>query len=258
MAASLTGVRRDPGYRRYHCTWSEQMKRKICGLFSMLICIGASPACADAHSDHYSAKAIEARVVDAETGKPLGGVIVALNWELVDSSRLPAGQLTVAETVTDEKGQFSFPAWGPKALPPNSGMDQKAPRLLLFKEGFQYRRLTNPAAAGASRSSVLDAVWNGKTIEMWRLPEDVVVRLGPGRVVSKRSLSFNGLSFSLGWAYRGRDCEWKQAPRMLTAIHRVRLEFDRQGLHTDLKSIDDLPRSDKCGSPRDYLRKYLP
>jgi hypothetical protein len=137
-------------------------------------------------------------------------------------------------------------------------MGQQAPQLLLFKEGFQYRRLANPATTGASRSSALDADWSGKTIEMWRLPEDVIVKLGPDRVVSKRSLSFNGLGFSLGWAYRGRDCEWKQVPRMLVAIHRTKLEFDRQGLRTDLKSIDDLPRSDKCGSPRDYLREYLP
>lgn len=258
MAASLTGKRCDLDYRRDHCAWSELMKWKICELLSMLACISVSPVCADAHSGHYSAKAIEARVVDAETGKPLEGVIVVLNWELVDSHRLPAGQLTVVETVTDEKGQFSFPAWGPKALLPNSSMDQKAPQLLLFKEGFQYRRLANPAATGASRSSVFDAVWNGKTIEMWRLPKDAIVRLGPGRVVSKRSLSFNGLSFSLGWAYRGRDCEWKQIPRMLAVIHRTKLEFERQGLRTDLKSIDDLPRSEKCGSPRDYLRKYLP
>lgn len=234
------------------------MELKIFGLFIMPVFIGASPACADADSDLYTAKAIEVRVVDAEIGKPLAGVIVVLNWELVDSSRLPAGQLTIAETVTDEDGKFSFPAWGPKALPPNSRIDQKAPQLLLFKEGFQYRRFVNPVTASAGRPSALDAAWNGKIIEMWRLPEDAIVRLGPDRVVSKRSLSFNGLSFSLGWLYRGRDCEWKQVPRMIAAIHRTRQEFERQGLRTDLKSIDDLPRSDKCGSPRDYLKDYLP
>jgi hypothetical protein len=234
------------------------MKRKIHGLLSMLACIAILLFSADAFSVHYTAKPIEARVVDAETGKSLEGTIVVLNWELVDSGNFPVGQLVVAETVTGNNGKFSFPAWGPKPVPPNSIMGQQAPQLLLFKEGFQYRRLANPATTGASRSSALDADWSGKTIEMWRLPEDVIVKLGPDRVVSKRSLSFNGLGFSLGWAYRGRDCEWKQVPRMLVAIHRTKLEFDRQGLRTDLKSIDDLPRSDKCGSPRDYLREYLP
>lgn len=224
----------------------------------MFVCIGASQAHADANSDHYSAKAIEAKIVEAESGKPLEGVIVALNWGLVDSNRLPVGQLTVAETITDRNGKFSFPAWGPKALPPNSSMDQKAPQLLLFKEGFQYRRLTNPTAADVGSLLVLDVAWNSKTIEMWRLPQDAIVKLGPGRVVSKRSLSFNGLSFASNWAYRSRDCEWKQIPRLLAAMHRTKLEFERQGLHTDLKSVDDLPRSDKCDSPRDYLRSYLP
>jgi hypothetical protein len=128
----------------------------------------------------------------------------------------------------------------------------------LFKQGFQYRQLVNQTIVETSSSAALDFDWNGRTFEMRRLPNDVVVNLGPGRVVSKRSLSLNGLSLSLGWAYQGKDCEWKQAPRMLAAIHRTKLGLDRQGLRTDLKSIDDLSRSDKCESPQDYLRKYLP
>jgi hypothetical protein len=206
----------------------------------------------------YVANAIEGWVVEAGSKSPLEGVIAVMNWELVDPTNLPTGQLMVIETVTDQKGYFVFPAWGPKPRPPKSALDQKAPRLLLFKQGFQYRQLASQTNVETSSSAALDFDWNGKTFEMRRLPNDVVVNLGPGRVVSKRSLSLNGLSLSLGWAYQGKDCEWKQAPRMLAAIHRTKLGLDRQGLRTDLKSIDDLPRSDKCGSPRDYLRNYLP
>ena len=62
-------------------------------------------------SNTYSAKAIEAWVVDAETKKPLEGVIVVAHWEL--NYGLEGGgayQLQVMEDVTDKKGRFYFPA----------------------------------------------------------------------------------------------------------------------------------------------------
>jgi len=206
----------------------------------------------------YSAKSVEGWVVEAGSNTPLEGVIAVVNWGLVDPTNLPVGQLMVMETVTDRNGHFVFPAWGPKPRPPKGALDPNAPQLLLFMEGYGYRRFANQTADGTGNPVALSSDWNGKTIEMRRLPDDAIVNLGPGRVVSKRSLSLNGLSLSLAWAYRGKDCEWKQAPRMLAAVHRNKMKFDRQGLRTDLKSIDDLPKSEKCGSPKDYFRSYLP
>ena len=53
----------------------------------------------------YSAKAIEAWVVDANSGQPLEGVAVVAHWEL--NYGLEGGgayQLIVMETVTDSAG----------------------------------------------------------------------------------------------------------------------------------------------------------
>lgn len=206
----------------------------------------------------FSANAIEGRVLEAGTAAPLEGVIVVVNWELVGSAKLPVGQLMVMETVTDKDGGFSFPAWGPKTAPSETVPDPNAPQLLFFKEGYEYRRLVNPRVADTSADQVISSAWNGRTIGMRRLPDEMIVTLGEGRVVSRRGLSTNGLSLSLTWAYRGKECEWQRAPRMLSAVHKTKLDFDRQGIRTDLRSIDDLPASAKCGSPKVFLRSYLP
>jgi hypothetical protein len=231
--------------------WDPQKPFKANPIPWVLVVLGVLLATSVSTADDqktYVANPIEGWVVEAGSKMPLEGVIAVVNWELVDAAHLPVGQLMVMETVTDRNGHFVFPAWGPKSQPPQGTLDPKAPQLLLFKAEYGYLRLINQLASD----------WNGKTVEMRRLLDDAIVNLGPGRVVSKRSLSLNGLSLTLGWAYRGKDCEWQQAPRMLAALHQTRKELERQGLRTDLRSIDDLPRSQKCGSPRDFFRSYLP
>src|SRR5437879_13266059 len=63
----------------------------------------------------YSAEAIEGLVVDAETSKPLEGVIAVGHWRLNGGFEggTPIGELQILEAVTDPNGRYSFPAWGP-------------------------------------------------------------------------------------------------------------------------------------------------
>src|SRR2546422_4340820 len=64
----------------------------------------------------YSAEAIEGSVADAETGRPLEGVIAVAHWQLKGGFEggTPIGELQILEAVTDPNGRYSFPAWGPK------------------------------------------------------------------------------------------------------------------------------------------------
>src|SRR6266540_7096039 len=88
----------------------------------------------------YSAKPIEAWVVDEETKQPLEGVIVVANWELRYGLEGGAYQLTIMETVTDKNGRFYFPGWGPKAipkeLPSGARLKEDDPGLLFYKHGY--------------------------------------------------------------------------------------------------------------------------
>jgi hypothetical protein len=93
----------------------------------------------DAFAMNYWAEAIEAWVVDADSGRPLDGVIVVAHWEL--RYGLEGGgthQLMVMEAVTDQQGRFHFPAWGPKeipkSLPSEARLKDGDPVLLLYRK----------------------------------------------------------------------------------------------------------------------------
>ena len=62
--------------------------------------------------------------------------------------------LLVMETVTDTKGHFSFPAWGPKPRPPGSYLHTDDPLLLLFKRDYEYLAVGNSPTEGVNKSAV--------------------------------------------------------------------------------------------------------
>ena len=145
----------------------------IRSLFRFIV-LGGAIFSLQACSNTYSAKAIEAWVVDAETKKPLEGVIVVAHWEL--RYGLEGGgsyQLQVMETVTDKNGRFYFPAWGPKKIPEHLPREARLkthdPGLAMYYPNYgavvrvNDRPITSLSGHGESERT---SDWNGKTIEM--------------------------------------------------------------------------------------------
>ncbi len=248
-----------------------------------LICLCLLPslaACADRYPPTYSAEAITATVIDAETKKPLPGVIVTANWQLLGGmeGNYPVGQLEVLETVTDANGRFHFPAWGPKQRI-KGYLREDDPQLLLFKPGYEYRRLNNyepranavigryqndPVAIEVERqnrgySPNRRSEWNGKVIELKRFRG-----AGEGYARLIHNLAVHDLHF----AYEGKECEWKKTPRMLTAIHRlneqliasgaIRKPENRQIGDPIVRRISDVQNQTQCGSVEEFFRRYFP
>jgi hypothetical protein len=221
------------------------------GLLLLLALVGALPAHATALPSHYAAEAIEARVIDAETKKPLEGVIVVAHWQLYEGTvggRIPVGQLMVLETVTDSNGHFQFPAWGPK--PRERGfLDEADPELLFFKSGHEYRRLTNPVRSKVNKDALRRSQWNGRTIPLKRFTGTL------------EEYARHLRSLSLSWAYTGNECEWKEMPRMVLAAHEQAMTFKKHRIVTSLYTIDNLVPyegyPDKCGA-REYFTEYRP
>jgi len=75
------------------------------------------------------------RVVDAETGQPIPGVVALGVW--YTKTPTPAGSTShfhdAKETVTDGKGEFTIPGKGLKILSNVEPMD-----ILIFKAGYEY------------------------------------------------------------------------------------------------------------------------
>lgn len=216
---------------------------------------------------HYSAEAVSAKVIDADTKKPIEEVIVVAHWQLYYSTvggRVPVGQLMVLETVTGKDGSFSFPAWGPKKAPkhktqiddnwigniplftPDTYLDDLDPALILFKPGYQYRGLQNPTRSYIDHSPVRRSMWDGRTIEM--KPFKGTMEKWAGH------LSF--LHTSIRSILSDGQCEWKKIPRMVVAIDKQEKLFRAKNIYSPLYSVDDLPNG-KCGSPKTFLREFM-
>lgn len=179
-------------------------------------------ACSD-YPSQYSAEAIEAQVIDAQTKKPLAGVIVTANWQLVGGTvggAIPLGQLEVLETVTDKNGRFAFPSWGPKKAK-QGFLRNRDPQLLLFRSGYRYRVLTNPVRSEINKNPVRTSQWNGKSIELRRVDETPAARLRELIDISKE-IRFFGISGK-------QPCEWMHAKGAIKIINEERVTLEKLG-----------------------------
>lgn len=201
----------------------------------------------------YSAEPIEAWVVDAGTKQPLEGVVVVAHWELEGGweGGSVVGQVMVMETVTDAKGRFYFPGWGPRLGSQRGNLKTHSPEILLFKSGYRYQGLVNRLTSktlGGDLDIPLRSDWNKKTISMEKFGGQLQEFL--------RHLSF--LTGSL--RFIEDDCNWKKTPRMILELQKQVDIFKAAGIDTDLYSIEYLPMSKadevKCGLPKKFFRDY--
>lgn len=120
-------------------------------LSRLVLCFATTLAClcsAVANAQlTFTADPIAGKVVDEESGEPLAGVVIVALWLIEESFVGRAnGVLNILETTSDRNGDYGFPGWGPKVVPPSpfpvfgSGKD---PLVLYFKEGYWPAREKN-------------------------------------------------------------------------------------------------------------------
>lgn len=199
----------------------------------------------------YTAASIEAWVVDEETKKPVEGVIVVANWQLLEAGldgSKPRGQLMIMETVTDRDGRFAFPAWGPKAAV-TGRLGADSPGLAFFKPGYFPTQQSNELI-DMNGPLFTASRWNGKTIPMARHENDWAKYLD-------RHAS---LKVTLGFAtVYSQECEWKKLPKMLAALEKEGKQLTSQGRKDawGITSLDSIRPDTKCGSVEQFFSEYL-
>ena len=201
-------------------------RKLVVGLMSSLLLFGGCTILPGA----YQAEPIEGWVVDAETGKPLQGVNIAASWELTASggfSTIQVGSLMLMEAVTDVKGRYAFPAWGP--LPANNGaLLEQSPRLVFFKAGYRGASRINDYAEPRYGDRTQRSDWNGKTIKLESFK----------RSFKEYAQDLNFLVTSLGGFLR-EQCGWKKMPQMILALTDLRRAFWAQKIGSGLPSVED-------------------
>lgn len=204
----------------------------------------------------YSAKAITAHVIDAETKQPLEGVIVVAHWQLRGGGegKGEVGQIMVLETVTDQTGTFHFPAWGPKkVLPPitiNALLEEQDPEILFFKDGYRFAHVSNfdlRTETDFRNQSLRASQYDGKTIEMMK----VQGTLSSG-AVTDMNLRLDPLD-----AY----CAWRNVPLLIEAIRKETEALHRRGDYTGtfydhLVNNEAYELKEGCGSVQQFVREH--
>ena len=253
------------------------IRKRLIVLFAISAALGL-PGCAN----DYSAKAIEAWVVDADTKQPLEGVSVVAHWQLEygleGGGRYP---FTVMETVTDKNGRFTFPAWGPKevpsSLPSEARLKNIDPGVLLFKAGYDTfyeakKQDRRPLSSfGGHGPSVREWYANGEKIEL-RLLKSVPLE---ARVYSHTDRQsdveyaagrLEGFDSNLRLLSPRGNCAWHNVIQALVASERARRTlfkadeaatrkglYNRETLYQELVGNDSM-LSPLCGSPKSLLK----
>lgn len=171
------------------------MIQRLAALTALLLCA----AC----SNTYRGAPIEGWVVDAQTKQPLEGVIVVVMWELEHGGFHPgqAGALFRKEAVTDAKGRYEFPAWGPMKAKQGFVRDS-TPYIAFFKQGYKPQQVRNPGHAERQRvPKVWHSVWDGKTVALERFE-------GTLGDYANELMPIKALYGTYAW------CEWEQMPRL--------------------------------------------
>lgn len=239
----------------------------VIGFATLALLVLSTTGCAVMGLSNLSADPIDARVIDADTGQPIEGVVAVAYWELNKGSlagdSLPCGSANVEEAVTDKDGRFHLPAWGPIKNPCGGVMEEYEPTIYLFKPGYHHGQIaTNGIGSYRAVSSTGGGWWSAHPIELKRFTDINYYDEKPGSYYS----DFSSLDISIGTfvVHMPYQCNWKRIPKMLRALELERRKFRLQGYGVD-GVTNQLVANDSwfqqvapaCGSPKAFMEGIL-
>ena len=201
---------------------------------------GAAPGVVEARfcrgaPDEYVMEKIRGKVVDSDTGQPIEGVVVVAFWKTIR----PEIHLKIEESVTDSKGEFSFPGWGPVKRPDEGCFMDEDPLLRGFKSGYygwvghnSYYRERGEPLEDRLMNSILSrsrkSRYNGETIKLRKFVLGAEVeRFSPSKGETiKQALT---------------EKDWcRQISNMLREFISVNVEFSAPKLHASMRKEKEL------------------
>lgn len=207
----------------------------------------------------YWSDAISGRVTDEESKEPLEGVVVVAVWELVGGLEGASvlGAVQVLETSTDKDGAYRLPAWGPIKHAGRGVLEPEAPKVLFFKQGYQFVsvRNFNVHLRGFDPNYGRSSIWSGRTVTLRNIKDD-------GAALSR---SFTAFQRALLFAEIPEECYWKKIPRaILESMRQAKVLSARKipysseiGSYLLINDANIQKRSGvECGSPRAFIESH--
>ena len=208
----------------------------------------------------YSAESIAGRVVDADTGQPIEDAIVIAVWELKRGfgmeGSIIAGHMHIAEVLTDKDGYYFIDGWGPKKRPGKAYLSHNAPKLVIFKDGYDFFAKGNRYDSifkDNRRESVHKSSWNMATIKLKKFKgslEDYYRRL------SKVNIALASVTDRIMGA---GDCDWMNIPRIIIIFENYYQKLKQSGKRSSLITpLDVLVKRNRCAvnSKEDFILEH--
>jgi hypothetical protein len=255
---------------------SAQKQFFPCLLYVLLLLSGCGPygLINLPYPREYSAEPIEAWVIDGKTKQPIEGVIVLAVWQMEGGPIME-----VMETLTDAKGRFYFPGWGPRPVPPDTpsyahfGRDD--PRMYFYEQEYSVRGAANSAYWLTSHEhthrSVRYSEVNGDKIDMWRikakpdswnsniLSNNLIewkVEGGMEEWASNRLILTNLVGYIMG----KEPCLWTRVTKMAIALSNENELLRKSGKHYNSFMLkerigDEIKQTPGCPSPEEFFKE---
>ena len=165
----------------------------------------------------YWATPILGKVVDAETGEPLEGVVVVARWSLGEWLHgNDVGSLAIMEDITNARGEYSFSWRVPRYRPFLTHLIQD-PKLIYFKYGYKHEIRVNGLRSRSHYSPIRTSDWHNAEIE-----------LDPFEGSVERYYDvLSNLRTNLRWTSE-TECTWKSVPNMTLVLSELYLYNLRQ------------------------------
>jgi len=226
-------------------------------LTRLILCVSMLAWSGLAEALSYSALPFEVKIVDAETGLPLEGVIGNALWRLEARGGDNLGNFMATEAVSDEGGVMRMPGWGPLEVPKEKGgylsqgrLDPNQPTLQLYKQDYWF------SLEGAPWESAYlnDPHWTGDLVRRTYLDNRILaLKRFKGSMEAYMNQLVSGQTGS------ATGCLWTKTPRMKAAFINEGRRLRPLLRYVDLITVSDIHeyvRGEYCGS-RDLIRQYL-
>ncbi|HHH44848.1 MAG TPA: carboxypeptidase regulatory-like domain-containing protein [Gammaproteobacteria bacterium] len=244
-----------------------------CAVLLTLAALSIQPA---AGMGVYWSPRIEGTIIDAITKTPVEGVIVTASW--IQTGITGHGQSTVkvSETVTTANGGYELPAWGPRVY--SGTMDRDQPVIRFFKPGYIPLIIDNNSAYHPGleddtqhKIKVPATLSDGSAVYWLYEPEEHQVKFGKKKHTFMLEpfkgtdaeyvalLTTDPVSYvdSLSHLTSGQECEWKDIPRTLVALHKLRAALEAKNVFPGaIPYVSGVGNQKHCGDAKEYFKEF--
>jgi hypothetical protein len=158
---------------------------------------------------------LRVRLVDKASGSPVSGAIVVVTWDATQFESSYRKTIEVEELVSDEQGAVTVPPWGPRVVFVG-GLRSTEPVMRIAHRSYRPKILAGDSIAMWAQT-VLRVPWNGNLIALERDEQ---------HESQGYWLAVADLSLSLSHAMSGKNCVWREIPKMVGALKQMQEEYN--------------------------------